>query len=773
MTRSALIVCLLCGLGFLVGAGRAGEHTSWPGLELPESGSDRERTESVGPAPGLGESVAGPGYPPLNLRIERGLDLFGPPRFTVVLSAPPATVARKGGGIVFVPASSIDLSFSVHGLRLRRDSSGEVPVTSGYAQADDGLAYVPTPARFVELTLNERFMDLSPLATVLRTVPVKAAPPVRHGLPAFRCLHEKRGLVLAADGNAAGAAARALVHGDVSVAGYEAAAGILLMPGQRYVLRVECEDRADAFYVRCGVSYRYVARLRRDVAAEAGDGAPLYVPAGGKSEEGDLAVHEDRVVADLSEGIPRADLDKLRRHMASLDETRPELPTNERGRLLVKVVAGDVRRPREVVSRAKLELFEQPTVVFMSATPENIREHLELAGHPEYTSTQGLCDLGELPMRKYLIIVSEAGYETAVVEARPSAEPVEVTLRPKGATSVAGAPAAVTGLTEPTGGRVTGRPEELQPIAEGGRYGFIDTAGQVVIPPQFSAVGRFSEQLAPAAQGGLWGYVDPTGAFRIPPAFLGAGRFSLGRARVVMQAGGQRRCGFVDASGAVVIAPQFDETGAGDFSEGLARVLMRGRWGYINTSGALVIRPKFEAAGDFSEGLAPVRTGNQWCYIDPSGQRVIELHGFTTVGAFSDGLAAVCRDGQWGYVDKSGRMVGEKLFRAAGTHSDGLAPVQVYDTPQLFGYVDQQVNLAVPPQFVSAGAFSGGLARVVLAGARPGGGRIGFIDVRGRMVLPPVFEKAADFQGGLAWVCRGGVWGYIDKAGRFVWTVDH
>src|SRR5690349_1463001 len=41
-------------------------------------------------------------------------------------------------------------------------------------------------------------------------------------------------------------------------------------------------------------------------------------------------------------------------------------------------------------------------------------------------------------------------------------------------------------------------------------------------------------------------------------------------------------------------------------------VLENDKYGYINASGQLVIRPQFDRAGQFSDGLAPVALGKRW-----------------------------------------------------------------------------------------------------------------------------------------------------------------
>src|SRR6218665_591042 len=56
-----------------------------------------------------------------------------------------------------------------------------------------------------------------------------------------------------------------------------------------------------------------------------------------------------------------------------------------------------------------------------------------------------------------------------------------------------------------------------------------------------------------------------------------------------------RKCGYIDQTGKIVIKPQFD--GAGRFQEGLAPVKLGSPWGYIDKNGKMVINPQFDGAG--------------------------------------------------------------------------------------------------------------------------------------------------------------------------------
>ena len=54
--------------------------------------------------------------------------------------------------------------------------------------------------------------------------------------------------------------------------------------------------------------------------------------------------------------------------------------------------------------------------------------------------------------------------------------------------------------------------------------------------------------------------------------------------------------GYIDRSGKMTVAPQFEE--ASDFAEERAAVRLGGKWGYIDAGGSLVIKPRFSGTVD-------------------------------------------------------------------------------------------------------------------------------------------------------------------------------
>jgi hypothetical protein len=260
--------------------------------------------------------------------------------------------------------------------------------------------------------------------------------------------------------------------------------------------------------------------------------------------------------------------------------------------------------------------------------------------------------------------------------------------------------------------------------------------------------------------------------------------FSEGLASVRELIGPPYGLGYIDHTGKIVIAPQFQY--AYPFCEGLAQVTNSDHLtGFIDHSGKWVIPAQYTESGgesNFSEGLAcvgkkvdappgPSATGIPivnfiWGYIDKTGTQVIPFQ-FTDASAFHDGLAVVSDSKGYGYIDKSGAYAFPARFRLAWSFSEGLARVQTGYRKMSYINPKGEVVFSVSGA-VWADPFSDGLANVEMRSAS--GQKIcGYIDHTGAFVIKPQFQAAGPFVNGLALAALNGEEGYIDKSGTFVW----
>jgi len=318
-------------------------------------------------------------------------------------------------------------------------------------------------------------------------------------------------------------------------------------------------------------------------------------------------------------------------------------------------------------------------------------------------------------------------------------------------------------------------------VTQHGKYGFMDSKCQVIIPIQFDATLGFAEGLASVEMQGKWGYIDESGSFAIAPQFPTAFPFSEGLASVRPNEHSPL-FGFIDKTGTVVIKPQFGMPLF--FHEGLVegygeenRVLNI-PLGYVDKSGKYVIHlhepgMAIQFLVGFSEGLARVsmwpayadgRVGTAtWGYIDHEGRWVIP-RSFLAADDFHEGLAAVAdKNGVWGYIDKAGKFVIAPQFEGAQQFSGDLAAVRVSGK---WGFINRQGELVIAPQFEKVGIFKDGMAVI-------GKGRkSGYIDRTGRITVPPTLDSAGQFSDGLAQILTGSTYGVLDPHGKVLCKIE-
>jgi len=190
-----------------------------------------------------------------------------------------------------------------------------------------------------------------------------------------------------------------------------------------------------------------------------------------------------------------------------------------------------------------------------------------------------------------------------------------------------------------------------------GKWGFIDTKGDIVINAQFEAVGSFNDGYAIIIQNGKRGFINKEGKIVINPQFEHVTIFSEGKAAFF----DGKQWGYIDTKGTYIINPQFDE--ATVFNGGLALVKQGKYYGYINKQGKFEINPQFEEACSFSNKLAVVQLGKTFGYINKQGKYEINPQ-FEFALEFYNDIAPVLNSEKWGFIDKKGKYVINPQFEA-------------------------------------------------------------------------------------------------------------
>lgn len=129
---------------------------------------------------------------------------------------------------------------------------------------------------------------------------------------------------------------------------------------------------------------------------------------------------------------------------------------------------------------------------------------------------------------------------------------------------------------------------KLSAVMLGGKYGFVNTSGKIVISCKYDEVGNFDYKLA---------------------------RVRLGSETY-----------FINNKGKKISQTYLD---ARDFKEGIAAVSNNNLWGFIDESGKVIGDVEYDNVSDFKQGYALVKRGATYGIIDQKGNNVVNTGVFT------------------------------------------------------------------------------------------------------------------------------------------------
>lgn len=223
-----------------------------------------------------------------------------------------------------------------------------------------------------------------------------------------------------------------------------------------------------------------------------------------------------------------------------------------------------------------------------------------------------------------------------------------------------------------------------------GKYGVIDSEGNVVVPFEYSYVGNMKEDIIVVRDGDVYGCYNKLGKLIVPLEYEEIREYVGGMARIRYKG----RFGFIDNKGEILVAPFSDDVE--NFSEGCALVTIKDKCGFVNLNGDWIVSPMYDSGSSFSQGLAMLSVGGKCGYIDKTGNFVIPMK-YSVARDFDakTNLACVALNNKWGVIDLKGNVILPIKFDEIVITSDGYLYVR---NGSLFGLFDLDGKEVFPVQ---------------------------------------------------------------------------
>ena len=176
------------------------------------------------------------------------------------------------------------------------------------------------------------------------------------------------------------------------------------------------------------------------------------------------------------------------------------------------------------------------------------------------------------------------------------------------------------------------------------------------------------------------------------------------------------------------------------YSEGLACININKKYGFVDGNGKVVIQPKYDFALHFRDTLTAVQIGNKAHYVDKTGKEFFkDKYNFTM--PFYKGYGAAFLNNKAGLIDKTGKLVLNHEFdyiRPTDAYLKGLAVVMKNNK---YGLIDLKTRKYVLDlkfdQIIDREIENKESVLVATANSK-----VGIFDLTGRPIVPLQYENA-------------------------------
>ena len=305
--------------------------------------------------------------------------------------------------------------------------------------------------------------------------------------------------------------------------------------------------------------------------------------------------------------------------------------------------------------------------------------------------------------------------------------------------------------------------KELYRIQVGGKCGFINENGKLMIEPQYDmAFCFFSDSVCFAQVGERKGLINSNGEYIVDleTTIGGILQFKNDVAVFITNNGKQ---GVISKSGEIILPAIYKDI-LRDGDNGFIVMDTLENMGYINNQGDFIIPCKYDAVHQFSEGLTMVTTSRKCGYVDTTGTWVIDSI-YDDARDFGNGLARIKRNEEWMFIDHNGKEVGKFNFDEILTgFTCNRAFIKKDNRIEL---IDKNGKKIANIDADSVYGYHNGYATFKI------NGKYGKLDSTGVVAIPPKYENLFRTEKGLSIFTKNKKQGIIDSTGQVIIEAKH
>lgn len=200
--------------------------------------------------------------------------------------------------------------------------------------------------------------------------------------------------------------------------------------------------------------------------------------------------------------------------------------------------------------------------------------------------------------------------------------------------------------------------EGLGKVCEGGKYGFVNLDGEMVIPYLYDSAGTFSNGLVKVKKADLWGFIDMTGRTISDFVYYDAEDFKYGHAVVIIQRYNEKGeyllKGVINNNGKEIIPCQYSDI---ILCPNYIIVKSQSKYGAFNYSGIQIAQCVYDNyLHSLNDNYLVVCYNKKKGLIDLTGGIILPYE-YEEIRSESSGLFIVKKDGKYGVVDIENNMI--------------------------------------------------------------------------------------------------------------------